>query len=114
MEDIHCTSGLKLQRTARENFQKRGREEARRVEMDGEDSDAEKIPHVEVMKEIQRLVTELMSDPFLDDLPPRASVEDVASVLAVEQGRAITVHLKKFDSQIIRKEYLHIALCDEL
>ena len=70
--------------------------------MDGSSFDVEKSSHIEAMKEIHRLVTELTSDPFLDDLPQRVSVEDVASVLAVEQGRAITIHLRKCASQIIR------------
>ena len=70
--------------------------------MDGNDLDVEKVSHIEAMKEIHLLVTELTSDPFLDDLSPRVSVEDVASVLAVEQGRAITVHLRKSDDESTR------------
>ena len=78
--------------------------------MNGNNLDVEKVSHVEAMKEIRRLMCELMSDPFLNDLSPRASAEDVASVLAVEQGRAITVHLRRFDSLNIRTSYLLTVL----
>ena len=70
--------------------------------MDGGDFNVEKISHNEAMKEIHRLLSDLTSDPFLDNLPPHASVEDAASVLAVEQCKAITVHLRKLDGAIVR------------
>ena len=61
------------------------------------------LTHMEVMDKIRQMLTKLLEDPFLNDLNYDVSPEEVKSRLAVEEGRAITVHIKRFDDELIRK-----------
>ena len=60
------------------------------------------LTHLEVMDKVQNTLKELLKDPFLSDFSHVVSPEEVNSRLAVEQGRAITVHIRRFDDEIIR------------
>ncbi len=60
------------------------------------------VTHLEVMDIIKDRLKELLKDPFLTDISLDVSPEEVKSRLAVEQGRAITVHIRRFDDAIIR------------
>lgn len=59
--------------------------------------------HLLVMVKIKQKVEQLLQDPFLDDLSSDISLEEVKSRLAVEQGRAITIYVRRFDNEIICK-----------
>lgn len=63
----------------------------------------QEMSHKEVMKKAKELVSRLLSDPALNDLPPDCDADEVSTLLALEQGRAITINLKRFDGEIIRK-----------
>lgn len=61
--------------------------------------------HPELMAKAKKLVATLLSDPFLSDLPGDVTAEEVSSIVGVEEGRAITVCVRRFDQQIIREHY---------
>ena len=60
--------------------------------------------HPELMAKAKKLVASLLSDRFLSDLPSDVTAEEVTSIVALEQGRAITVYVRRFDQQIIREQ----------
>ena len=64
---------------------------------------SEELSHMEVMKKAKELVSSLLSDSALNDLPPDCDADEVSTLLALEQGRAITINLKRFDGEVIRK-----------
>ena len=76
---------------------------------EGEDSilavDAGPPGHPELMAKVKKLVAGLLSDPFLSDLPSDVTAEEVTSIVALEQGKAITVYVRRFDQQVIREQY---------
>ena len=75
------------------------------MEEAGEDlSDIGPPSHPDLMAKAKKLVASLLSDPFLSDLPNDVRAEEVASIVALEQGRAITVNVRRFDQQIIRED----------
>ena len=83
-------------------------------ELEVDDSTAEHEPeneteksHVEVLAEVRSEVRCLLKDPLLADLPPDVTPEEVSSQLALLQGRALTVQLHTYDSQIIRKWFVY-------
>ena len=60
--------------------------------------------HDDFMKLLQRNIAELVStDPCLRGLPPDVTVEELEDVIALEQGKAITLYLRKFDDDVIRE-----------
>lgn len=61
------------------------------------------LSHVEALLRVKGLTAQLLSDPFLQDLPPDISLDEVKSKLALEQGSAITLNLRKFNDEVIRK-----------
>lgn len=61
------------------------------------------LSHVDVARKAKQLVAELLEDAFLCDLPRDISSDDVTSLLALEQGKAITVNVRKMDDQLFRK-----------
>ena len=69
----------------------------------------EELSHVEAIQKAKELVSQLLSDPFLQDLPPDISLDEVKSKLALEQGRAITLNLRRYDDEVIRKSKLLLA-----
>ena len=66
-------------------------------------SDEEARSHKAVLEHARRLLCDLLTDPFLSDISPTCTHDEVASQLALEQGRAITVHVRRFDDQILCK-----------
>ena len=66
--------------------------------------DAGPPSHPELMAKAKKLVASLLSDPFLSDLPSDVTAEEVTSIVALEQGRAITVYVRRFDQQVIREQ----------
>jgi len=66
------------------------------------------LSHVEALLKVKDLTAQLLSDPFLQDLPPDISLDEVKSQLALEQGSAITLNLRKFnDGVICRLQLVH-------
>ena len=61
------------------------------------------LSHVEAVKKARELISELLSDPLLSDMPPEVSLDEVKSTLAMEQCKAITLHLRRFDGEVLRK-----------
>lgn len=61
------------------------------------------LSHVEALLRVKDLTAQLLSDPFLQDLPPDISLDEVKSQLALEQGSAITLNLRKFNDEMIRR-----------
>ena len=70
--------------------------------------DSSSAGHPELMSRAKQLLDRLLSDPFLSDLPSDVTAEEVTSIVALEQGRAITVYVRRFDEEIIR-EYIIIV-----
>ena len=71
------------------------------------------LSHVEALLRVKDLTAQLLSDPFLQDLPPDISLDEVKSKLALEQGSAITLNLRKFSDEVIRKlhlEFVHVII----
>ena len=69
------------------------------------------LSHVEVLEEVKRSIQQLLGDPFLRDLPPDVTPEEVTSRLAVLDGRALTVQLRTYDQQTIREYMQSIGRC---
>lgn len=67
------------------------------------DAVTEELSHVDAIHKAKELISQLLSDPFLQDLPPDISLDEVKSKLALEQGRAITLNLRRYDDEVIRK-----------
>ena len=63
----------------------------------------ERSSHKVVVEQAKRLLCDLLADPFLSDISPTATHDEVASQLTLEQGRAITVHVRRFDDQVLCK-----------
>ena len=61
------------------------------------------LSHVDALERIKDHIAQLLSDPFLQDLPPDISLDEVRLKLALEQGRAITLNLRRYDDKVIRK-----------
>ena len=53
--------------------------------------------HLDVMKEVKELTQSILKDPFLKDLSPEISLDEVQSRLALEQGRAMIINVHKLD-----------------
>lgn len=50
------------------------------------------------------LITEMLVDPFLSDLPQDCSFEDARSQLSLLEGKSVTVHVNKLDGRTICKQ----------
>lgn len=70
----------------------------------------EQLSHVDVVLQAKQLIADLLDDPFLYDLPKDSSAGEVSSLLALEQGKAITVNVRRMDEQILRKYCIHQAM----
>ena len=64
------------------------------------------LSHPELLSRVSHLVSTLLDDPFLSGLPGDVTAEEVSSLLALEQGKAITVYVKRFDQELIRKFFI--------
>ena len=66
------------------------------------------LSHSELLAKTSSMLSTLLADPFLSDLSRDVSAEEVASVLALEEGKAITVFIRRFDQELIRKWRLNV------
>lgn len=64
------------------------------------------LSHPELLSRVSHLVSTLLDDPFLSGLPRDVTAEEVTSLLALEQGKAITVYVKRFDQELIREYFI--------
>lgn len=72
------------------------------------------LPHVEAIQRAKEYLAQMLSDPFLQDLPPDVSLDEVKQRLALEQGRAISLNLRKYDNEIIPITVLQGATVGDL
>ena len=70
--------------------------------MDAEEAGVQ-LSHSELVERASKMVASLLDDPFLSDLPRDVGADEVTSLLALEQGRAITVYVRRFDEELIRE-----------
>ena len=75
--------------------------------IDGTTNDVEvehtSLSHVEVMKQIKQQISDLLADPFLQDLPKDVSPDEAKSQLALEEGKAIILSLQRYDGERVRE-----------
>ncbi len=74
-----------------------------------EDS-VDKSSHKSVVEHAKKLLSEVLTDPFISDISSTATHDEVSSQLALEQGRAVTVHVRRFDDQV----HCKLAVCEIL
>lgn len=65
--------------------------------------------HNAVIQKANKMVSLLFDDLFLSDFSEDCTVENVKSRLALLQGRAICVHINKFDGEVIC-ECVHVLI----
>ena len=63
--------------------------------------DDENYSHLAVLEKAQGLLEVLLQDPFLLDVAENCILNNLKSQLALMQGKAITVHINKFDGGVI-------------
>ena len=66
------------------------------------------LSHCDAMLLVKNGIQELLSDPILSDLDGDISVEELQDVLHLEQGKAITLYLRRFDDSILRECASHL------
>ena len=70
----------------------------------------ESAPHNLVIQRARNVLASMLDDPFLTDVSAACSVEEVQSQLALLQGRAVTIHVRRFDGHLIC-ELMALAVC---
>ena len=65
--------------------------------------DEHSLSHPQALQKAREHITQLLSDPFLHDLPPDVSLDELKSRLALEQGKAITLYLRRHDGDSMRE-----------
>lgn len=58
--------------------------------------------HSEAMSLVKNSILQLLSDPLLSGLPKDITLEELEDILHLEQGKAITLYLRRFDNSILR------------
>ena len=61
------------------------------------------LSHPELLAKANAMLSTLLADPFLSDLSHDVSAEEVSSIVALEEGKAITVFVRRFDQELIRE-----------
>ena len=56
--------------------------------------------HNDVVEHAKDLVQQMLDDPFLLDLTKECDVEHARAKLALHQGKAITIHINRYDGKI--------------
>ena len=65
-------------------------------------SEGKVLSHCEAMLLVKKSIRELLSDPLLSGLSEDITLEELEDVLHLEQGKAITLYLRRFDDSILR------------
>lgn len=83
------------------------------AEVDGSSSAADALleklkdsdtSHDDFMKLLQQKIAEMVStDPCLRGLPPDVTVEELEDEIALEQGKAMKLYLRRYDDVVIRE-----------
>lgn len=60
------------------------------------------LSHCEAMSLVKTSIQELLCDPLLSGLAKDVTVEELQDILHLEQGKAITLYLRRFDDSILR------------
>ena len=71
---------------------------------DSKDSgrDDKALSHCEAMSLVKKSIQELLSDPLLSGLAEDTTLEELQDILHLEQGKAITLYLRRYDDSILR------------
>lgn len=64
-------------------------------------SESKEVPHNVVIQRANDLIATMLEDPFLTDLSQDCTVESVRAQLALAQGRAITIHIRRFGGDTV-------------
>ena len=73
------------------------------IARDGSTEVKDEVPsHSEAMSLVKNSILELLSDPLLSGLPKDITLEELEDILHLEQGKAITLYLRRFDNSILR------------
>ena len=81
------------------------------MEGSSEDVECNSISHVEVMKQIKQHISDLLADPFLKDLPKDIAPDEAKSQLALEEGKAIILYLRRYDNERVREYSIVSVYC---
>lgn len=55
--------------------------------------------HNDIVQQAREITQQMLDDPFLSDLAKDCSVEHAKSKLALHQGKAITIHINRYDGE---------------
>ena len=90
------------------------------AEVDGSSSAADALleqlkdsdtSHDDFMKLLQQKIAEMVStDPCLRGLPPDVTVEELEDEIALEQGKAMKLYLRRYDDVVIRELPAHAIM----
>ena len=72
------------------------------------------LSHYEAMTLVKKSIAELLTDPLLSGLSEDVSLEELQDILHLEQGKAITLYLRRYDDSILRKLCAHCVNIIEL
>ena len=72
------------------------------------------LSHREAMALVKKSIGELLTDPLLTGLSEDISLEELQDILHLEQGKAITLYLRRYDDSILRKLCVHCVNIIEL
>lgn len=56
------------------------------------------------------IVESLLKDPLLKDLPPQVTLEEVKTLIAIEEGRAYRIRIERERMESIRKSAIYIYI----
>ena len=60
------------------------------------------LSHQEAMLLVKKSIRELLNDPLLSGLSEDITLEELLDILHLEQGKAITLYLRRYDDSILR------------
>ena len=75
-----------------------------------EESDLLELPHKDVCDYLSNELNKIINDPLLRDLPSNPTIDEIKSRVALENGKAIIVNLKRQndgEDESIRKLSFH-------
>ena len=63
--------------------------------------DTEELSHKDLVQKYKEKLAVLTDDSFLSDVSSDDTVKDVQGLLALAEGKAIAVHIKRFDGEVV-------------
>ena len=68
--------------------------------------------HDQFMSSFRLKIAQIIErDPCLRGLPTDITLQELEDILAVEEGRAVSLYLRRFDDVIVRKSELVFVVC---